>query len=601
MPITWKNVSDSSGSSQAAVGAQLFEQARRAMNDGFGGLEGALEAKQEEQRAAWQQGKVNNTEAAIANLRQYATADEYAAAQAAGQLEDGSQYGAQIDRNAFNAFADTRLGNLQENGLRNQEYADNQFEVAVRPLIQEYNDLGDDFLAKAAFRAKHDLGSEREMEFASQENARRLDLSQESRAVSGEARAVSAEGRAAQSAAQNNTRFGWDVSDRNKAQQVVARGEGIDALITESVNGFTAKQDALLAEQKAIGAEFEIPTNKAGELDFTNVPNDVRMMINARLTDKGFGEEDSASLRIKNFRSQIDPSTPVAEQVAAVAKFEATLAAQNKLGEADQAKVDGAHASINKKVAEQSRLLQVREDAYNASPFAVGQDLNPADTALKVGKEMRELIGEDWGDAETSRLLNATQNLTTKGITAIDPVSGETIRMPITPAMIKMGLYNTDGDLWDGWDEADNLEKAIVEQNTSPEAIAAFLAGQKEYESIQTEKDELANQGVQALTDATRSVRQNAGLPGNIYNGDVVTSLNRSLKNAQQTSLKEGDIQAAQDSEVAKKAQQAYIERQQLANLRALQQKRKEAAIVDQEVRRKNFIELTSPMERFPR
>jgi hypothetical protein len=157
MPITWKNVSDSSGPSQAAIGARLFEQSRQAMNDGFGGLEDALIAKQEEQKAAWQQGKVNNTEAAIANLRQYATADEYAAAQAAGQLEDGSQYGAQIDRNALNAFADTRLGTLQDAYAKTTEYGSLKFDEAAKPYLAEMAaiEARDGPEAAAAYAAKN--------------------------------------------------------------------------------------------------------------------------------------------------------------------------------------------------------------------------------------------------------------------------------------------------------------------------------------------------------------------------------------------------------------------------------------------------------------
>tara|TARA_B100001559_G_scaffold310640_1_gene306209 strand:- start:4009 stop:5358 length:1350 start_codon:yes stop_codon:yes gene_type:complete len=132
MAITWRNVD----APNAGGAVSLFNQAGRSLNSGFDGLKDVLAQYQTQEKANWDSGKEQNTQAFLDRLSQVRTPEEMAALQASGQLDqDRAQYGAQIDRSAVRNALDTRGDFLRQQATNQMAYNNQAQDNSDAPIL----------------------------------------------------------------------------------------------------------------------------------------------------------------------------------------------------------------------------------------------------------------------------------------------------------------------------------------------------------------------------------------------------------------------------------------------------------------------------------
>lgn len=134
-PITWQNVT---GPSMGEAAAPLLA-AQRGFDNAFGRLREELSKREATEASNFEVGKDNNTDAALAAIRQFRTPQALQEAQDSGQIDAlMSRYGAQIDRRVVGQAMDLRPGVLQERVQRENRFADETLQREQRPLVDEF-------------------------------------------------------------------------------------------------------------------------------------------------------------------------------------------------------------------------------------------------------------------------------------------------------------------------------------------------------------------------------------------------------------------------------------------------------------------------------
>lgn len=133
MAIRWDNVSGPS----VAQAASSLGDAQKTFSGMFSGIDDILKKREAMETANWDQGKLSNTNAFLNATQEAKTPEEFAAREAMLR-EQLKGYGAQIDPMAARAALDGRMSTLQQRSLANQQYTDQQTEVANRPVAAGY-------------------------------------------------------------------------------------------------------------------------------------------------------------------------------------------------------------------------------------------------------------------------------------------------------------------------------------------------------------------------------------------------------------------------------------------------------------------------------
>ena len=135
MPITWRNIQGGNGAVEAG---RLLNAAQNSVNTGLDKITDVFAQYRETDRANWENGKENNTQAFLDRLAQFRTPEELAAAQASGELDAlKQQYGAQIDRGLIR---DTEAGlqqKLIDRITAQNQYGDYNLDRSQRDQINE--------------------------------------------------------------------------------------------------------------------------------------------------------------------------------------------------------------------------------------------------------------------------------------------------------------------------------------------------------------------------------------------------------------------------------------------------------------------------------
>jgi len=164
MAITWRNIE---GGNQM-VSMMGMRDAQRSMTDGFQGLQDVLKQYQGQEKANWDAGKEQNTQAALDRLSQVRTPEEMEALQASGQLrQELTQYGAQIDRSAVRNALDTRGDFLRQQATNRMTYDNTAQDHRDAPILNG-------FLAEAR---KIDIGDPKQVEAQLNQMEQRLSQS----------------------------------------------------------------------------------------------------------------------------------------------------------------------------------------------------------------------------------------------------------------------------------------------------------------------------------------------------------------------------------------------------------------------------------------
>lgn len=133
-PITWQNVA-APNFSDAFRGMATAQQG---FDTAFTGLGDLIKKREATEAANYEQGKVNNTNAFLASVQEAKTPEEFAAREAALRTQLAG-YGSQVDAAAARSALDGRLGTLQQRSVANQQFTDQQVDVAGRPIAAGYN------------------------------------------------------------------------------------------------------------------------------------------------------------------------------------------------------------------------------------------------------------------------------------------------------------------------------------------------------------------------------------------------------------------------------------------------------------------------------
>jgi len=132
MAITWRNVD----APNTGASISLFHQAGQSLNNGFNGLKDVLSQYQTQEKANWDSGKEQNTQAALDRLSQVRTPEEMEALLASGQLrQELTKYGAQIDRSAVRNALDTRGDFLRQQATNRMAYDNQAQDNADAPIL----------------------------------------------------------------------------------------------------------------------------------------------------------------------------------------------------------------------------------------------------------------------------------------------------------------------------------------------------------------------------------------------------------------------------------------------------------------------------------
>lgn len=135
MAITWRNIE---GGNQM-VSMVGMRDAQRSMTDGFQGLQDVLKQYQGQEKANWDAGKEQNTQAFLDRLSQVRTPEEMAAVQASGELDRlKAGFGAQIDRSAVRNALDTRGDFLRQQATNKMVYDNQAQDNADAPIRDQF-------------------------------------------------------------------------------------------------------------------------------------------------------------------------------------------------------------------------------------------------------------------------------------------------------------------------------------------------------------------------------------------------------------------------------------------------------------------------------
>lgn len=135
MAITWRNIDAPS----VGGAASLFQQAGQSLNNGFQGLQDVLKQYQGQEKANWDAGKEQNTQAFLDRLSQVRTPEEMAALQASGQLDrERAQFGSHIDRSAVRNALDTRGDFLRQQATNKMTYDNLAQDNADAPIRDRF-------------------------------------------------------------------------------------------------------------------------------------------------------------------------------------------------------------------------------------------------------------------------------------------------------------------------------------------------------------------------------------------------------------------------------------------------------------------------------
>ena len=142
---------------------QLLNAAQNSVNTGFDKLTDVFSQYRETDRANWENGKENNTQAFLDRLAQYKTPEELAAAQASGQLDAlKAQFGAQIDRDAVRGAEANQADVLMRRIAAQNQHADDKTNRDARPLVEQFNTLiaNNDLAGARKFLNENTLGTD---------------------------------------------------------------------------------------------------------------------------------------------------------------------------------------------------------------------------------------------------------------------------------------------------------------------------------------------------------------------------------------------------------------------------------------------------------
>ena len=351
-PITWQNVA-APNFSDAFRGMATAQQG---FDTAFTGLGDLIKKREATEAANYDQGKINNTNALLGAIQEAKTPEEFAAREAALRTQLAG-YGSQVDAAAARSALDSRLGTLQQRAVANQQFTDQQVDVAGRPIAAGYNSA----IAQATTGNIRGLMESIQTATGAGAVDPRLATMLTEKALARSA-ALTAEGRAAaDQQMQEELHPGAlalqraSIRNQNEAAATsrAARSEketssGLNKLLLQHNQGYGADIAKWNSNVKAVGQEMKLPVDKTtGMPDLTALNPETLQAFKARI-----GEPPSSSERLAVFKKQMsDANVPLDQQVKAEALFEKTFGTGRDISATDQKIIEGKGKQIDERIA----------------------------------------------------------------------------------------------------------------------------------------------------------------------------------------------------------------------------------------------------------
>ena len=515
MPITWKNVSSSGSAANSAVGAELFEQSREAMRDGFSGLQGILKQKQATDLANWDQIKENNTNQFLDRLAQYKTPEELQAAQASGELNPLRQgFGAQIDQAAVRDADNKMLDTLRQRATAGYNYEKQRTAQLDDPVLQR---LGAELLAVNPENLKGINGAFGGLEAQANQLVTDGKLSAAGRLAFLKDLDGRRENR--ETDLQGDITFGnqqasHGASMQNHANQQLVfrqgqedRNEGIalDTAVRDSFRRIQEYETSAWDGIKPCATEAGLPLDSRGYPDLEKATPVQRQQYQAALEQSGVGKGLTPTEQINAALMEVGSRGDLTVSPQQLASFKSDLTGlmsqTNQLAPEDAAVLESSVAAENEAATIKLKDIEARQAKEQAAnPFAAGP-FNAEDAVV----DAMTALPKDFDPMG----VNSSQK------EALSKTVYRAIQDGVPPAIAKM-VVSQVGDSWAVTDDIDDwFVKETQRLVDSPEYAAKFKEAQELRTTQQNELNEVKQQTLVNISKLTGSARKNAGLaPG---------------------------------------------------------------------------------------
>lgn len=475
--ITWQNINGPS----VAQAASPLGDAQKTLSGMFSGFEDILTKRAAVENANWDQTKVNNTNAFLAATQEAKTPEEFAAREAMLR-EQLKSYGAQVDPAAARAALDGRTALLQQRSLANQQYTDQQAEVAGRSGVAGYDS------AISAIKTPADAQSLRESlgaatgagaidPRASAALMNKLRAAEDARVVAGRATTTFEQGQELwpiqkQQLEANVAKTKADTEEINRVRQ--------EAGVEKATAANVAKMHAA-----TVGAQQQRTQGILGLAKARNIPIDPETgVINPR-AETGQTPEIMAQFE-KDVNEKFGPPVSTSQTNDAVRTFLAAsglpVGKQNQLlKDYDTATTDGSNASAtdaNKlKLLKETQKLE-KETFLKTNPF-----VNPdADKPAEIMKVLN--LASGIKDYRASSTVPAALNTwLTKGFEHNGVVKDVPPKV-LEQAISSIGGIQKDTALWNS--TISELEVKLTELFDDPKTAKQIEAA-KNFETMQNQ------------------------------------------------------------------------------------------------------------------
>lgn len=456
MPITWRNVGDR-GYGDAAL---LMRGASNNFNKGFDILNGLVDQQQNVQEGNFVVQRDNNTNAAKDLLASYLTPEALKAAQDSGELQSRlAALGPNIDRSVVRTGAADRLGALQTEFLKNEEFGDKQAMVKAQPVIDQYNTLlltdpaaANAYLNDPANRALVEAAHMND-DLAKTADARGQELLDRSRE--------------AQAHGWQSMQHQWKQTDHARQEQEYLAGKSLEKTLLEHLTTGREQAAATSTASKQELQDLGLPQNQeTGDVAIEQLTPEERSKYEGWLQKQVAGPNQAA-----NFRDQITAAVrnnPNAS-LAQIDTFKKLLAEDY-----------AARNSIDPITAQQLAAEDGRQAAalhMDTNPHYVERKATLADYNAVIDAKMKSSEGFNRAMLDSTMgpaMQDKIQEITQQGIELPD-APGQYVK--ITPNQLS-SLLNTVQDAdWLGNGGDTTLQDVLAEFVQNP----GFIQNAKDY------------------------------------------------------------------------------------------------------------------------
>lgn len=472
MPITWRNIQGGNG---AVAAGQLLNAAQNSVNTGLDKITDVFAQYRETDRANWENGKENNTQAFLDRLAQYKTPEELAAAQAAGEIQAfRQQFGNKIDAAQVRDAEANMQQKLIERITAQNQYGDDKINRDARPLVDQFN----------ALRAAGKLD---EAQKFLEDNVLGVDESPYAQSLLDRRDKVFDQGIAQGNLAVNQGQLGVSQGNLRLSQDRNGREQ---TLFNQSQDKYKREDQARreLEEGNRLVANL---TTQIGQsyIDDARIPTETIETVKTDLLGQ---------------LGKITQNPEIRDKL--LASFDTRLAEAHKLSTQGQGleALRTAGIDLGNKVA-LDRVEQAYRSELANNPLVSTEVKDPEVT---VDKLIKETGGDGWDGGEYKRLMSKGKSLLNSEI-EVKTDKGP-VKIKVTEGMLREALKTVDSSwsLRNAGYEDELLQEAIEDMVKADGFAKRWTAAQEVHQRYVQDVEDLKSLHTQSTLDAVDKLRK---------------------------------------------------------------------------------------------